>query len=156
VSAILIIDDDLDLGDLTRRRLQRMGLVAKLHASSRGAMDLLLHDDFDLVILDVNMPGLSGPEVMKMIRMVRPGGRIKVMFYSSTDPTELRRLSELHGADGYLSKSATAQEFEFRIRDLLRARPRSDEARSDAVRSDVAPPSARSGATRSGADGSGS
>lgn len=123
MSNVLVIDDDIDLADLTRRRLQRMGLDAKVHAGSRGAMDLLLHDEFDLVILDLNMPGLGGPEVMKMIRMVRPNG-IKVMFYSSTDPSELRRLTELHGADGYLSKSATPQEFEFRVRDLIRAAAR--------------------------------
>jgi DNA-binding response OmpR family regulator len=120
MSNVLVIDDDLDLADLTRRRLQRMGLTAKVHAGSRGAMGLLLHDEFDLVILDLNMPGLGGPEVMKMIRMVRPSG-IKVMFYSSADPSELRRVTELHGADSYLSKSATAQEFEFRVRDLLRS-----------------------------------
>jgi two-component system response regulator TctD len=120
VSNVLVIDDDIDLADLTRRRLQRMGLTAKVHPGSRGAMDLLLHDEFDLVILDLNMPGLGGPEVMKMIRMVRPTG-IKVMFYSSADPGDLRRMTELHGADSYLSKSATAQEFEFRVRDLLRS-----------------------------------
>lgn len=122
---VLIIDDDLDLGELTRRRLQRMGYDAKLHAGSRGAMDLLLHEAFDLVILDVNMPGLSGPEVMKMIRTVK-SGHIKVMFYSSAETHELRRLTDEHGADGYLSKGATTQEFEFRVRDLVRVgEPRS-------------------------------
>jgi DNA-binding response OmpR family regulator len=119
VSSVLIIDDDIDLGDLTRRRVERMGFDAKLHAGSRGAMDLLLHKDYDLVILDVNMPGLSGPDVMKMIRSMRSGA-VKVIFYSSADVNDLRRLSELHGADGYLSKGATPQEFEFRVRDLLR------------------------------------
>jgi DNA-binding response OmpR family regulator len=120
VSNVIVIDDDLDLADLTRRRLTRMGLGAKVHAGSSGAMDLLLRDEFDLVILDLNMPGLGGTEVMKLIRMARPEG-VKVMFYSSSDPSELRRLTELHGADSYLSKSATTQEFEFRVRDLLRS-----------------------------------
>lgn len=119
MSSILIIDDDVDFGDLTRRRVQRMGFTAKVHGGSRGAMDLLLHNHFDLVILDLNMPGLSGPDVMKMIRTVR-SGQVKVIFYSSADVHELRRLTELHDADGYLSKAATTQEFEFRVRDLLR------------------------------------
>ena len=68
MTKILIIDDDVDFGDLTRRRLLRMGFEAKLHGGSRGVMDLLLRDEFALVILDVNMPGLAGPDVMKMIR----------------------------------------------------------------------------------------
>lgn len=116
---VLVIDDDLAFGELTLRRLRRMGYQAKLHAGSRGAMDLLLHERFDLVVLDLNMPGLGGAEVMKMIRTVR-SGKIKVMFYSSADTPELRRISELSGADGYLSKGASTQELEFRVRDLLR------------------------------------
>jgi two-component system copper resistance phosphate regulon response regulator CusR len=120
MSKVLVIDDDLDFGELTQRRLVRMGFDAKLHGGSRGAMDPLLRDHFDLVILDVNMPGLAGPDVIKMIRTLR-NGEIKVMFYSSSDSHELRRISEQHGADGYLTKGATTQEFEHRVRDLVRA-----------------------------------
>lgn len=121
MTKILIIDDDLDFGDLTRRRLLRMGFDAKLHGGSSGVMDLLLRDEFGLVILDVNMPGLAGPDVMKMIRTLRTG-QVKVMFYSSADSHELRRLSEQHEADGYLTKTATMPELELRIRDLLQSR----------------------------------
>jgi two-component system copper resistance phosphate regulon response regulator CusR len=119
-SKVLVIDDDLDFGELTQRRLIRMGFEAKLHGGSRGAMEPLLRDHFDLVILDVNMPGLAGPDVIKMIRTLRDG-EIKVMFYSSSDSHELRQLSEKHGADGYLSKGSTTAEFQHRVRDLVRA-----------------------------------
>lgn len=122
MTKILIIDDDVDFGDLTRRRLLRMGLEAKLHGGSRGVMDLLLRDEFALVILDVNMPGLGGPDVMKMIRSLR-AGQVKIMFYSSVDSHELRRLAEEHGADGYLTKTASMPELELRIRDLLQRSP---------------------------------
>lgn len=127
MTRILIIDDDLDFGDLTRRRLLRLGFDAKLHGGSRGVMDLLLRDEFALVILDVNMPGLAGPDVMKMIRSLR-AGQVKVMFYSSADSHELRRLSEEHDADGYLTKTATLPELELRIRDLLQRSPGSSKA----------------------------
>lgn len=122
MTKILIIDDDLDFGDLTRRRLLRMGFEAKLHGGSRGVMDLLLRDDFALVILDLNMPGLAGPDVMKMIRTLR-ASQVKVMFYSSADSHELRRLAEEHEADGYLTKTASTPELELRIRDLLHGSP---------------------------------
>jgi DNA-binding response OmpR family regulator len=118
MSKILIIDDDVDFGDLTQRRLARMGFEAKLHADSRGAMELLLRDEFELVMLDVKMPGLCGPDVMKMIRTLRTG-QVKVMFYSSSDSSELRLLSEKHGADGYVTKAASMPELEWRIRALL-------------------------------------
>jgi DNA-binding response OmpR family regulator len=118
MSKILIIDDDLDFGDLTQRRLSRMGFEVKLHAGAHGAMDPLLRDGFDLVILDVKMPGLDGTEVIKMIRTLRTG-HLSVLFYSSSDTTELRRLADAHGAQGYLTKTATMAELEFRVRALL-------------------------------------
>ncbi|HKO93805.1 MAG TPA: response regulator, partial [Polyangiaceae bacterium] len=118
MSKILIIDDDVDFGDLTRRRLTRMGFDVKLHPGAFGVMDLLLRDSFDLVILDVKMPGLNGTDVIKMIRTLRTG-LVSVMFYSSSDSTELRQLAEAHGAQGYLTKTATMGELEFRIRALL-------------------------------------
>jgi len=118
LSQILILDDDVALGDLTRRRLERQGFSVQLHAGAHGAMDCLLRGGFELVILDVKMPGLTGPDVIKLIRSSSTG-HIKVMFYSSSDTNELRRLAEQHGAQGYLTKTASAGELEFRVRELL-------------------------------------
>ncbi|MEO8177657.1 MAG: response regulator [Deltaproteobacteria bacterium] len=118
MAKILILDDDVAFGDLTRRRLERMGFGVKLHASAHGAMDALLRDGFDLVILDVKMPGLTGPDVIKLIRC-SSNGHIKVMFYSSSDTHELRRLAEQHGAQGCLTKAASTDELEFRLREVL-------------------------------------
>ena len=118
---ILIVDDDLTFGDLTRRRLSRLGYDVKLHGGSSGTLELLMRGAFDLLILDVRMPGLDGPELMKMIRSLRDK-ELKVMFYSSSDNQELRRLCEEHGVDAYLNKSATTAEFELRVRDLLGVR----------------------------------
>jgi DNA-binding response OmpR family regulator len=123
VGKILILDDDVAFGDLTRRRLERQGFSAQLHAGVHGAMDSLLRGGFDLVILDVKMPGLTGTDVIKLIRSSSTG-HIKVMFYSSSDTHELRRLAEQHGAQGYLTKTASAGELEFRVRELL-GEPRS-------------------------------
>jgi DNA-binding response OmpR family regulator len=118
VSKILILDDDISFGDLTRRRLSRMGFDVQLHAGAHGAMDSLLRGKFDLVILDVKMPGLNGTDVIKLIRSSSTGN-VKVMFYSSSDSHELRRLSEEHGAQGYLTKTASMSELEFRVREVL-------------------------------------
>jgi DNA-binding response OmpR family regulator len=123
VSKILILDDDHAFGDLTRRRLERQGFDVQVHASAHGAMDSLLRGGFDLVILDVKMPGLTGTDVIQLIRR-SSNGDVKVMFYSSSDTQELRKLAEQHGAQGFLTKTATTGELEFRVRELLGA-PRS-------------------------------
>jgi DNA-binding response OmpR family regulator len=123
VSKILILDDDINFGLLTKRRIERLGLDVELHHEARVAMDALLRAKFDLVILDVKMPGLTGTDVIKLIRNTS-NAHVKVMFYSSSDTYELRRLAEQHQAQGFLTKTASTQELEFRVRELL-AEPRS-------------------------------
>lgn len=123
MSKILILDDDVAFGLLTKRRLERVGLDVQLHHEARHAMDSLLRARFDLVILDVKMPGLNGTDVIKMIRSTSTA-HVKVMFYSSSDTHELRRLADQHQAQGFLTKTASTQELEFRVRELL-GEPRS-------------------------------
>jgi DNA-binding response OmpR family regulator len=118
MTKLLIIDDDFDFADLTRRRIERLGLTADVHVGARGAMEKLVRGGFDLVILDLKMPDLDGTTVIQMIRTLG-SGQIKVMFYSSADNQELRRLAEQHGAQGYLNKNASTGELELRIRQLL-------------------------------------
>ncbi len=114
---VLVIDDDVAFAELTRRRLERLGYATYVHTTGTGVMELLLRNAFDVVMLDINMPGLKGPEVAEMIRAVR-GTLVKVIFHSSTDSAELRRLSQKHHADGYLSKSASAKELDLRLAEV--------------------------------------
>ena len=118
MSKILILDDDVNFGFLTKRRLERVGMDVQLHHEAPLAMDSLLRGKFDLVILDVKMPGLTGTDVIQLIRR-SSNGDIKVMFYSSSDTQELRKLADQHGAQGFLTKTATTGELEFRVRELL-------------------------------------
>lgn len=123
MSKILILDDDVNFGFLTKRRLERVGMDVQLHHEAPLAMDSLLRGKFDLVILDVKMPGLTGTDVIKLIRNTS-NAHVKVMFYSSSDTHELRRLADQHQAQGFLTKTASTQELEFRVRELL-GEPRS-------------------------------
>ncbi len=115
---VLVIDDDVAFAELTRRRLERLGYEVSVHNTGIGVMERLLRNPFDLVLLDVNMPGLRGPEVAGMIRAAR-GSQLKVVFYSSTDSVELRALANKHQADGYISKSATGNELDLRLAEVM-------------------------------------
>lgn len=118
MTKILVIDDDVDFGELTLRRLRRMGFECKLLPGAHGAIDLLLRDGYSLVLLDVNMPGLSGTDVLQTIRTLS-SRNIKIVLFSSHDHQELRLLAEEHGADGYLSKTASSTEIELKVLSLL-------------------------------------
>jgi DNA-binding response OmpR family regulator len=112
---ILVVDDDVSFGELTCRRLERLGYQTKLLPGARGVLSELVANRFAAVILDVNMPALSGPELMQSIRH----RDVKVMLYSSTDTTDLRNLARDHGAHAYLNKSASTKELEVRLREML-------------------------------------
>ena|ERR1051325_4406856 len=110
MAKILIIDDDEVHADMAKQRLERAGHRVKVHVGPFGATvaatDMLL----DLVILDVFMPGLGGPDLLDLMRK-RNKARVPVMFYSSMDTGLLAKLAEEHRANGFISKSATREQF---------------------------------------------
>src|SRR5262245_65470336 len=69
-SSILIVDDEELNSEGLARRLQRHGYAVIVVNSGRQAIELLGERRFDLVLLDVMMPGMSGLEVLKLLRRV--------------------------------------------------------------------------------------
>jgi len=65
---VLVVDDVEDNRDLLVRRLERKGYVTAEAEDGFQALDLIATEEFDLVLLDIMMPGLDGLEVLKQIR----------------------------------------------------------------------------------------
>jgi class 3 adenylate cyclase len=65
---ILIVDDNPDNCDMLSRRLQRRGLETTIAASGEGALEKVGQQQFDLVLLDIMMPGINGLEVLEKLR----------------------------------------------------------------------------------------
>jgi DNA-binding NtrC family response regulator len=125
MSNILIIDDDPVFSDMTMQRLERAGHRVAIHLGPFGATvaagDVTLH----LILLDVFMPGLSGPDLLDIMRR-SARCRALVVLCSSMDPGPLKELAEEHRAAGYISKSADRAEF---IDTIERVLKRSKEVR---------------------------
>jgi two-component system OmpR family response regulator len=75
-------------------------------------------DDFDLVVLDVNMPGIDGFEVCRRIR--RDGNDVPVIFLTARDDIDDKRAGFRQGGDDYLTKPFSLEELGLRIEALLR------------------------------------
>ena len=116
---ILIVDDDADSGELTRRRLARGGLDADFHQGPFGSMAAFDKGDYLVVILDVMMPGLSGTNLIQALWERAERQRPRIMLYSSLDEGALREKAQKHGADAYLTKAASKAELVERVRKLL-------------------------------------
>ncbi len=69
---LLIVDDENDFVEVLAQRLQTRGFSVKTAACGEEALDCVREHDFDVVILDVMMPGLNGVETLQEIKKLQP------------------------------------------------------------------------------------
>lgn len=115
---ILIVEDEIKTGDYLRQGLAEAGFVVDL---VRDGMDGLHHgmtEDYDLVILDVMLPGLDGWRVLQAIR--KAGKEVPVLILTARDQVDDRVKGLEMGADDYLVKPFAFSELLARVRTLLR------------------------------------
>jgi DNA-binding response OmpR family regulator len=120
VANILIIDDDANYATMTQQRLERAGHLVNVHIGPFGATKIASQLGIDLILLDVFMPGLSGPQLLEVMRQNRTVAQAKVIFCSSMDAGPLKALAEEHKADGFVPKSAERQELLATVERALR------------------------------------
>ncbi len=105
---VLVVDDEMDFLETIVNRLRKREIRAEGVSSGREALDLLERGDYDLVILDVKMPGMDGIEVLKKIKVRWPG--IEVIMLTGHASLELGIQGMEHGAYDYIMKPAKLDE----------------------------------------------
>ena len=117
VNHILIVDDDRDLIDLMRQYLEGEGLVVESAIDYASGLKAALSGNHELVILDVNLPGGSGFELLKELRAE---SNLPVVLLTARGDS-VDRIVGLHiGADDYVPKPFEPREVVARIRAVLR------------------------------------
>jgi two-component system copper resistance phosphate regulon response regulator CusR len=115
---ILIVEDELKTGDYLRQGLSEAGFVVDLVRDGREGLHSALAGDYDLVILDVMLPGLDGWQVLTGVRRKDPD--LPVLFLTARDQVDDRVKGLELGADDYLIKPFAFVELLARVRTLLR------------------------------------
>lgn len=105
---VLVVDDDDIHLYTTRELLQEEQFEVVTHKNGFGVTNLVRMLQPDLVLLDINMPGLSGDNLVGLIQANDKTGATKVIFYSSNDETSLRESVARHGAADYICKGNIA------------------------------------------------
>ena len=122
---ILVVDDELKAGDYLRNGLQELGYIVDVARNGEDGLHLALELQYDLIILDVMMPGLDGWGVLKGLRTKSD---TPVIFLTARDDVPDRVKGLELGADDYLVKPFSFAELVARVRTLLRRGPlRQDE-----------------------------
>ena len=114
---ILLIDDDAELCSLLVEFLTREGFSIECEHEGKRGLDRALHGGFDLIVLDVMLPGLDGFEIL---RRLRAESRLPVLMLTARGD-DMDRIAGLEmGADDYLGKPFNPRELVARIRAILR------------------------------------
>lgn len=115
----LVVDDEERIRSVVIRALQLEGIDADGAADAETALAILAVRPYDLVILDLLMPGRDGFQTMRGILEVNPDQAVLVLSCLSDVPTRIRSLNL--GADDFLSKPFQIEELRARVRARLRS-----------------------------------
>ena len=121
---ILIVDDDPRLRDLLRRYLGENGFNVLVSENGEAMKRLWVREHFDVLILDLMMPGEDGLAILKRLRAEKDMTPVIMLTARGEDVDRILGL-EL-GADDYLGKPFNPRELLARIHAVLRRRPRQD------------------------------
>lgn len=117
---ILVVDDDRRLRELLERYLSENGYRVTTATDAGNARAKLKNMEFDVIILDVMMPGEDG---MALTRSLRKGSEVPILLLTAMGEPDDRIKGLESGADDYLSKPFEPRELLLRIRTILRRTP---------------------------------
>ncbi len=118
---ILVVEDDANIAELIELSLKKNGYRVSRSESAEGALALFQKEAFDLVLLDIMLPGMDGHDFCKILRASPKGARIPViMLTARSEDADIVSGLEL-GADDYMTKPFSPRVLLARIKARLRA-----------------------------------
>jgi two-component system, OmpR family, response regulator QseB len=117
---VLIVEDEPRIASFVERGLKAEGFAVQVAPDGRTGLDLASTDGFDLVVLDLMLPCVSGEEILRQLRETHPD--VPVIILTARDAVEDRVRNLNNGADDYVTKPFSFAELLARIHARLRAR----------------------------------
>ena len=118
---ILVVEDDRKLVEVLRQGLKENGFAVDTAADGNRGLELALDTDYDAIVLDLMLPGLSGLDLLKELRSRHRVAPVLILSARSAVEDRIRGLDL--GADDYLAKPFSFQELLARLRAITRRPP---------------------------------
>jgi two-component system, OmpR family, response regulator ArlR len=116
---ILIVEDEWKIARFLQMELEHEGFITAIEANGRKALDRIIQESVDLVLLDVMLPEMDGIEICKRVRAL---SEVPIIMVTAKDDVEDKVMGLDIGADDYLTKPFAIPELFARIRAALRKR----------------------------------
>ena len=116
---VLLLEDDVALSDLLNEHLEDKGFEVTLCTNGQVALEALIEQKFDIALLDINTPQISGIEVLKSIRKEYKNNTPVIILTAYQDTKHLKESFE-NGVDEYIKKPFDLEELDQRILKLCR------------------------------------
>jgi len=115
---LLIVEDEKELCDAVAKSLYRSGYEVDTCYDGNEALDYIFSEDYDLIVLDLNLPGKDGMDILRELRETNEETKVLILSARSQIADKVEGLDA--GANDYLEKPFHLQELEARIRSLTR------------------------------------
>lgn len=121
--SILVVDDQREILELAALVLERAGYRTATAGSGDEALERLARESFDLVLLDINMPGMDGWETLRLLRADEQLADLAIVMFSVKGELADKVHSLQEGASGYITKPFVVDELLTRVQRVLASRP---------------------------------
>ncbi len=126
---LLVIDDDQLFLEIAHHHLEKAGYEVDVASDPHQGVNRAIETHFDLILLDLMMPGLHGEEVLRLLKPL--GGRQRILVVSGNTGQSYRSRARDLGAVGYLEKPVSADNLCQTVKDILESVRRSDDGHSE-------------------------
>lgn len=132
VRRVLVVEDDASIRDLLQLHLGLAGFEVEDEANGRAALDRARQQRFDLLVLDVMLPGLDGVSICRALRASGPNVDTPILMLTARDSEADTVIGLESGADDYLAKPFGVRELQARVLAVTRRHARATSNGTDA------------------------
>ncbi len=121
IEKILIVQDSPTINRVLRSRLESSGFLVDICETGEKGVEKAKADNYQLILLDCTLPGISGMEVCRFLKKEEKFKNIPVVFMSGEDENKLANIVKNEGADGYISFASgfDGKEFIVKVKNFL-------------------------------------
>jgi response regulator RpfG family c-di-GMP phosphodiesterase/tRNA A-37 threonylcarbamoyl transferase component Bud32 len=123
---ILIVDDQAEISQFCRLTLEGSGLRCDEAPDGPTALEMAHAKHYDLVLLDIHLPGMEGPQVCQLLRQTPPSSNLKIIMMSGLATSDEMARMLLNGADDYLSKPISMVQLQAKVKAALHLKEAQD------------------------------